>query len=134
MTRFLSHIDDFDDALRTCCFAYFYWFSRLEYALKENGFCSSGRYGQAQVDWRKFIKSHANDFTAPKEGKKLLANPPQWQTYQVGRCGWEALNLDREATELGKVVLIVKTIRNNLFHGGKGQGDQAPAGGPGPAL
>ncbi len=119
MTRLLSHFADFDDALRELCFSYFYWFSRLEFALKENDFGSPGRFGEAQVDWRKYIDTCASDFKAPREGRKLLADPPKWQTYQNGRCGWQELNLDREATELGKVVLIAKTIRNNLFHGGK---------------
>lgn len=116
----LFRIDDYDNDLRSTCFEFFYWFSRLEFALKENEFGTAGRYGDAQVHWRKFIENHSKDFHATREGRLLVKHPPKRQIYADDRCGWEPLNLAREKTDLGKVVLVIKTIRNNLFHGGKG--------------
>ena len=116
---FLSHIEDYSPDLKQKCFAYFYWFSRFEYALKENGYLRKGHYDAAIPDWDKFRDQHAEHFSPTQEMTALLDVPPQRQVYRNDSCVWEDTNLDREKTELGRVVLILKTIRNNLFHGGK---------------
>lgn len=120
----LFHIEDFDQDLRVACFEFFFWFSRFEYALKAAGLARAGRYGEAQVSWQEFVKKHAKEYMLSDEAQSLLKDPPQTQTYLNGNCGWDVTNIDREKTELGRVLLVVKTIRNNLFHGGKaGQKD-----------
>ena len=78
-----------------------------------------GRYGEAQVNWQEFDDKCAAKYSLSDEALSLIRDPPQSQTYINGHCGWEETVLDREKTELGKVLLVVKTIRNNLFHGGK---------------
>lgn len=119
MTHFVSHIEDFDGDLRAACFEFFFWFSRFEYALKVSGSVKAGRYGEAQVNWQEFVNKHAAKYAPTDEARALIKSPPKWQTYTNGECAWEDVDLEREKTELGKVLLVVKTIRNNLFHGGK---------------
>lgn len=119
MNQFLSHVEDYGEDLRALCFEFFYWFSRFEYALKERGYVKAGRYGEAQVAWGRFASERAGEYSLSTEAKYLVEDPPQSQKYINGHCGWEETELDREKTELGKVLLVVKTIRNNLFHGGK---------------
>ena len=114
MHKFVSHIEDFDQNLRAACFEYFYWFSRFEFAMKDQGFVRAGHYGEAQVDWNKFVNKHSANYSMSKEAQLLLEKPPQTQTFVNQYCSWESLDLDRAPTELGKVLLVVKTIRNNL--------------------
>jgi hypothetical protein len=119
MTHFISHIEDFDGDLRAACFEFFFWFSRFEYALKANGLAKAGRYGEAQVNCQGFVNKHAAKYAPTDEARSLIKSPPKCQTYSNGDCGWEDIDLQRATTELGKVLLVVKTIRDNLFHGGK---------------
>ena len=118
-TGYLSHIEDYPSDLKLKCFEFFYWFSRFEYALKENGYLKKGPYDAATPDWEKFRDQYAQQFQLSEEAKSILDAPPQRQVYKNMSCAWEETNLNREQTELGKIILILKTIRNNLFHGGK---------------
>ena len=119
MNKFVSHIEDFDLDLRIACFEFFFWFSRFEYALKANGWARAGRYGEAQVNWQGFVDKHAGKYALTGEARSLIESPPKCQICVGVDCDWEDLDLEREETELGKVLLLIKTIRNNLFHGGK---------------
>jgi hypothetical protein len=112
-------LDEFNDELKIASFEFFYWYSRFEYALKENGYIKSGRYKEVFPDWNKFKLEHAIEFSPTQEFSTLREAPPQCQAYRDDRCVWEELILDREETELGQALLILRTIRNNLFHGGK---------------
>ena len=51
MKIFLSHLEDYPNDLRLKCFEVFYWFSRFEFALKENGYLKEGPYSAALPDW-----------------------------------------------------------------------------------
>ena len=116
---FLSHIGDYQAELKLKCFEYCYWFARFEFALKENGFVKNGPYDAALADWDKFRNRFASVFTPSSNEVALLSSPPQRQVLADGRAEWQTTSLDRESSELGKVILVLKTIRNNLFHGGK---------------
>jgi hypothetical protein len=119
-TRFLTHLEDFPSDLRQCCFEFFYWFSRFEFALKENKYVIKGHNGSAAPAWNKFEVDFAPAYQATKEAEELIASPPQRQVYAgPGRYVWKDTNLSQKRTPLGKAIFIIKTIRNNLFHGGK---------------
>lgn len=105
--------------LKELCFGFFMAFSRFEFALKENGFYRPGRYGEANPDWKKFRDEFADRFSPGEPEQTLRTAPPRQQAVSNGAVTWREVDLDREPTELGKVILMVKTIRNNLFHGGK---------------
>jgi hypothetical protein len=120
----LSHIDDFPNELKQKCFEFFYWFSRFEFALKENGYLKKGAYDAAMPDWDKFRDRYAREFQLTDEVNMLFNAPPKRQVFNNnGSYHWEKTDLNRENTNLGKVILIIKTIRNNLFHGGKSSQD-----------
>lgn len=107
------------------CFEFFYWFARFEFALKENRYIMKGRRNDsAMPDWNKFRDEFAARYAFSDEAKALIKDPPQRQVIANGGYRWEKLDLDHENSDLGKTILILKTIRNNLFHGGKsGQKD-----------
>ncbi len=116
---FLSHYKDYPNDLRLKCFDFFYWFSRFEFALKENGYAKKGPYDAALPDWEKFRDTCSENYIASREASNLLAAAPKRQVLVGNTCKWEKTDLSREKTDLGKVILVLKTIRNNLFHGGK---------------
>jgi hypothetical protein len=60
----------------------------------------------------------------------LLELAPEQQIVGVGkRLTWHQVDLGRCQSELCKVVSMLKTLRNNVFHGGKsgGSGWDQPA-------
>lgn len=113
------NIEEFNDELKTGAFEYFYWFSRFEFALKENEYVRKGRFMEALPDWKKFKDKYATEFIETSEFLSLKDAPPKYQELREGSCVWAVLNIEREEADLGKALLILKTIRNNLFHGGK---------------
>ena len=119
MNTFLTHLEDYPNDLRLKCFEFFYWFSRFEFALKENEYLKEGPYSAALPDWETFRDKHSEEYVLSEEAKRLLYAPPQRQVFCNGGYKWERTNIDREKADLGKVILILRTIRNNLFHGGK---------------
>ena len=48
-----------------------------------------------------------------------MKDPPECQIVRDGSCEWGKINLANFSSDLERVVFILKTIRNNLFHGGK---------------
>lgn len=116
----MMHRDQIEDELKGLAFDFFYWFSRFEFALKENGQVSPGPRNVAQADWRLFITDYEANYELDDAATELLDNPPDVQVIRDGSAWeWAPLTFDRDASELSKVVLAVKTVRNNLFHGGK---------------
>lgn len=105
--------------LRELAFDFFWSFTRFEFALKENHFVKLNRYGEAQPDWNAFVDSAQGSYKMTATAHELLASPPDVQTLEGNQLVWHLLNLTRAESDLGKVVLVTKTIRNNLFHGGK---------------
>ncbi|MCI1015308.1 hypothetical protein HWE04_15730 [Herbaspirillum sp. C7C2] len=111
--------DSIDAELKEIAFNFFWSFTRVEFALKENHFVKPGRYGEAQPDWDAFIDSTQADHKITADAHDLMASPPDVQKLENNQLVWKPLNLSRADSNLGKVVLVLKTIRNNLFHGGK---------------
>ena len=104
----------------------FFWkFSVFECALKREGFLRADRNRGAQPDWGKFGQSirgrfgevHANGF---QDGlRTLIRASPRRQVVRGGQLGWQPIQQQGEESEEEFALRLVKTARNNLFHGGK---------------
>lgn len=107
--------------LSQVAFDYFYWFSRFEFCLKENGYLKAEEAGaKAEPGWDKFVTRYAGRYVASHEARLLLGAPPEVQIVQANRVlDWRPIGLDDCNSELAKVARLVKAVRNNLFHGGK---------------
>jgi hypothetical protein len=102
-------------------FSFFFWFSRFEAALKEQGFLKSEQIGAiAEPNWAYFVRVYSTDYILTTSGTKLLKLAPQRQMVGEGKTlTWQPVSLANDGTDLAKVVRMLKTLRNNVFHGGK---------------
>ncbi|MCZ2157383.1 MAG: hypothetical protein LC114_26375, partial [Bryobacterales bacterium] len=110
---------------RCLAWHFFVFFSRMEYALKR-----TRRYlrnvHKAEPNWDRFGSDHDQHFreslsTRSAEALRYFeANPPRKQIQIEGTMGWSEPSV-RTATEkvLPWLLLAIRTVRNNLFHGGK---------------
>lgn len=112
--------DNLDKEIGDLALRFFYWFSRFEFALKQNGQVRRGPRDSAQADWSAFIAENEDSYVPCGAVNQLMEKPPNIQHID-GQYGWrwESLRLNRNSSALFNAVLLVKTIRNNLFHGGK---------------
>jgi hypothetical protein len=112
--------DEIDQGLRNLAFDFFYWFSRFEFALKERGYLKSSAIGdRADPDWNKFVSKYRKAYALTAVGAKLIAEKPQRQIVGDLEHGFEHVLFSPNTADLDMVVAYAKTIRNNLFHGGK---------------
>jgi hypothetical protein len=111
---------------------FFSAFSAAEYELKVHGFIRRGSE-DAQADWDAYGRSIRQRFrvTRParlaKAWRTLISNPPRKQVVQNGRLGWKATERPPRISDAEWGLLLVRRVRNNLFHGAKfilGPGDQ----------
>ncbi|PSB84829.1 hypothetical protein C5F64_12805 [Photobacterium damselae subsp. damselae] len=100
-------------------YTFFLQFSRLEFALKESGFVKSGTRDEALPDWGRFIERYSKSYALDKTEKELMAEPPLKQVYLNEKICWVDFDFPDDSTELNNLVFALKTMRNNLFHGGK---------------
>ena len=97
-------------------------FARFEYALKRAGYIA-GSATQPAADWDRIGRELANlaaDEVAPvlAAGQYLQSDPPRKQVNDGGRLIWK----DRGpsgGTAIEELLLSVRAVRNNVFHGGK---------------
>lgn len=100
-------------------------FSRFEYALKAAGFHKGD--GTAEANWRAFAESVAALFDDPpdEDFKEAIAyvleHPPNKQMIEDGVLSWEAATSQTDLRS-DRVLIYVRRVRNNLFHGGKFNG------------
>lgn len=113
--------EDISSKLTVLAFDFFYWFSRFEFALKENGYLKSTAAGAAAMPgWKCFVDKWALHYVLSTEAAELLALGPQQQVINAnGDLDWKQLDLTKCSSKLDQVTLLLKTVRNNLFHGGK---------------
>ena len=103
----------------------FHFFSRTEYALKVSGFNKGD--GAAEADWRAFalaVEAVIANPTSPelKEAIEFFFNaPPKKQIIVSGVIQWETSEPDTDS-KADKLLVYVRRVRNNLFHGGKFNG------------
>jgi hypothetical protein len=109
-------------------FEFFAVFSRFEYALKRSGFIPKGKDsvpkdGDAKADWTTYELELRGQFAKIQDQEFLEAcayitlEAPKKQVVEDGRLGWEPAN-PHEFKERD-VLILLRRVRNNLFHGGK---------------
>lgn len=111
--------------LSQLAFDFFFWFSRFEFALKENGFLKPHLpNASAKPGWDEFVSRWSESYTPSAEALSLIKSAPSRQiVLNNDELSWRPVGLADCTSELAKVVRLVKTVRNNLFHGGKHSGN-----------
>ncbi len=103
---------------------FFMLFARAEYALKRAGYVCEGRTGEPRIKWDDFARRvggplfESQDPDLMKAIRHLTDHPPKRQTVSRGSLTWE----DRKSADPQDPIFLirsVRTVRNNLFHGGK---------------
>ncbi|MGD0235188.1 MAG: hypothetical protein ABSC55_11715 [Syntrophorhabdales bacterium] len=111
--------------LKDLIYDFVFKFSRFEFALKEFKYRKPGKFdNNAEPDWTGFVRDFEGVYSPCQFARKLLEKPPRRQIIKDGNLDWENLCFHKTNSWLKKVVLSIKTIRNNLFHGGK-HGDKS---------
>lgn len=100
-------------------YAFFLQFSRLEFALKESGYVKADFRDSAGPDWKRFIEQYSYAYVLDKVENELMADPPLRQVYRNEQISWVDFEFPDASTQLNNLVFALKTMRNNLFHGGK---------------
>ncbi len=107
--------------LSNLAFEFFFWFSRFEFALKENGFLETHKPGSlADPGWREFVEKYQANYSPSQNASLLLSLGPKEQIVgSTGAVEWRTIVFRDKVSNLKEVVYVLKTVRNNLFHGGK---------------
>lgn len=113
--------EDVDNDLKELAFDFFFRFARFEFALKENGYLNNPNPGaRAMPNWDRFIANWHQDYRASNHAEQLIEAAPKRQVVGAdGNIEWERVDLHGCEGDLGSVVRVLRTVRNNLFHGGK---------------
>jgi len=113
--------DEIQKDLREFAFDFFYWFSRFEFALKENQFLKHDNVGaNAEPVYEYFSEKYAEIFQHTNENNRLIELKPKRQKVgENSELQWKSVGLEGCKSEIGKIICLLKTVRNNLFHGGK---------------
>ena len=112
---------------------FFLTFARFEFALKNADFFKKPGYPidpadppDAQPDWDRFAVSIRDVFNPDSRSALrdacdyLLLNPPEREVVMNGPClMWERRSPPEHLSSAERVILCVRRVRNNLFHGGK---------------
>lgn len=97
-------------------------FSRAEYALKAAGYNNGD--GAAEANWRRFALAVEGLIANPanlelQEAIYFFFNePPKKQVIASGVIQWE-VSEPATNSQADKLLIYVRRVRNNLFHGGK---------------
>lgn len=100
-------------------------FARFEYSLKAAKFHKGD--GDAEANWRKFAESVPLIFDNPSEAEVreavdyILSHPPKKQTIVNGLLTWSD-SVSQTNLLSDRILIYVRRVRNNLFHGGKFNG------------
>jgi hypothetical protein len=104
----------------------FFWkFSVFECALKREGFLRKGYSDAALPNWNKFAECIRGRFKEVRIGgfeeavSDLIKASPRQQVVRDGKLRWKSLRKKPKESSEGFVLRLLKTVRNNLFHGGK---------------
>jgi hypothetical protein len=113
--------EEISDELKSASFEYFYWFSRFEFLLKENGFLKLEEVGaKAEPSWDSFRGKYKGEYQVSAEAKSLIELHPKRQIVIAGKdLKWVPVGIGHCSNDLCRVITMLTTIRNNLFHGGK---------------
>ena len=117
-----------DNELNKIAYDFFLVFSRMEYALKVSGFNNGD--GVAKANWYKFATHQdIENFIANPPTTEIseaidyiIGNPPMRQSVKNNILGWETVVPDTKSNA-DKLFQYIRRVRNNLFHGGKFNGN-----------
>lgn len=100
-------------------------FSRMEYALKATPPYARVAGNKVEAWWDRFANDLDAAFCAiPGEAfgtavNYLLNHPPRKQVFLDSAVAFVDQKIDPNQTKAQQALLMVRTVRNNLFHGGK---------------
>lgn len=104
---------------------FFRTFARMEYALKAAGYHRGE--GDANPDWQRFAVTVEGAVANPDDRRLRAAidyisqRPPRKQVIRNGQLAWEDA-IPQTNSQADLLLLYVRRVRNNLFHGGKFNG------------
>lgn len=99
-------------------------FSRMEHALKSTGY-ALGNQGKVEAAWDIFANeidlrfSQLEDEELIAAKTLLLTRPPRKQVFQNKQVVFQEQAVDLHQTPTQQLLRFVRSVRNNLFHGGK---------------
>jgi len=99
-------------------------FSRMEHALKSTKY-AIGNESRVDPAWDRFSNDINAEFQNIKEEQLtqavsfLLTEPPKKQVIVGTRVGFVDQVIDPNQKTTQQLIRMVRTVRNNLFHGGK---------------
>ncbi len=110
---------------RDLVLAFFRIFSRFEYAQKASGLVVQGRFGEAAPDWNSYTRQLRGHFQGVQDQRFVDAcaylrnDPPRKQVISNNRLRWQNSRPGPGDYDERYLLRLVRTIRNNLVHGGK---------------
>ena len=121
LTSFLDHLPPADRELALRIFG---CFAEAEHMLKAAGYLKRGREN-AEADWDAYGRAIAGRFKnlrdpALRKALALLADsPPRRQVVRDGHLAWKDVVRPNGHGDEEYGLLLVRRVRNNLFHGAK---------------
>lgn len=111
---------------RDLVFDFFWKFSVFECALKRAGFLKARhRNNAAEPDWKGFGEkiqgqfAHVSTHGFKEAVEELMRLSPRCQVVRNGRLHWDLVVRGENEPDEAFTLRLLKTARNNLFHGGK---------------
>ncbi|HDT4622795.1 TPA: hypothetical protein QHO11_003147 [Klebsiella oxytoca] len=107
-------------------FSFFKIFAQYEFALKAMKYASAGSRGQVELDWNRFSNEIGHRILDEQEESirnavnYLFDNPPKKQILKEGVLTWKSVNTNRRSAQ--ELFAHIRRVRNNLYHGGKFNG------------
>ncbi len=99
-------------------------FSRAEHALKSTSYVL-GDEKKVVPDWDKFANEIHEEFEINEDTQiteavnELLEHPPRKQVLVNRKVVFKNQSIDKKQKRTQQAILMIRTVRNNLFHGGK---------------
>jgi len=115
-------MNELDKEILKASLEYLFWFSRFEYTLKQNKFLRNKKVeDRAAPDWHAFIDYYYKQYVLTKYSKELIKLAPKQEVIKNKslELKWTKVKKCSDKEPLCTVINLLKTVRNNLFHGGK---------------
>ncbi|TBF35226.1 hypothetical protein ELG88_08360 [Rhizobium leguminosarum] len=113
--------DEITDDLMDLGFDFLFFYARFEFALKENKYLKKSKPGApAEAGWTAFTAKWQADYKLTAAAAALIEAAPKREVIgDDGSPHFKAIEFPAATSDLEKVVVYCRTVRNNLFHGGK---------------
>lgn len=116
----------YDQKMANLALDFFRSFAQFEYCLKVTGYCVAGRGNAANPNWTRFSNEipSLRDNAGPDVVEAItyiMKHPLKKQVYVDETPQWHDVAPEAE-NENDLILLYVRRVRNNLFHGGKFNG------------